>query len=225
MRKNLWADDASPNWIDGGLTEDEAVTLRKLAESVAQIGMIGFEIGCYTGWTACQVLPIFKANSGRYHVLDWFRGSIDTKVGPYFWEADHFDSKKVLLALLGNIEALGFGDIATVTIAKGEQLGHEIADGVADYIYIGADHRYSDLKRDIETWMPKLRPGGVICGHAFTGDLDPTSERWKQLEEAPEQDYYASDGFHFGVARAVREMVPNFERAAQIWWGYKSIYA
>lgn len=35
------------------------------------------------------------------------------------------------------------------------------------FAYIDADHREDSVSRDIETWWPLVRPGGVLAGHDF----------------------------------------------------------
>ena len=39
-------------------------------------------------------------------------------------------------------------------------------DGV-DLVFIDADHREEGVIRDIEAWRPKIREGGILCGHDF----------------------------------------------------------
>ena len=41
------------------------------------------------------------------------------------------------------------------------------------FIYIDGDHRYEGVKIDIEAWYPKVRKGGLICGHDYTGEIIP----------------------------------------------------
>jgi hypothetical protein len=36
---------------------------------------------------------------------------------------------------------------------------------LADLVFIDGDHRYEAVRADIAGWLPKVRPGGVLCGH------------------------------------------------------------
>ena len=37
-----------------------------------------------------------------------------------------------------------------------------------DVVYIDAAHDYDSVRADIDTWLPKVKPGGMICGHDYT---------------------------------------------------------
>lgn len=45
-----------------------------------------------------------------------------------------------------------------------------ITDGSLDFVFIDAQHTYEACKEDIETWFPKIRPGGLITGHDYRWD-------------------------------------------------------
>lgn len=60
-----------------------------------------------------------------------------------------------------------------------------IEDESLDFVFIDADHTYEGVKRDIEAWAPKVRPGGIVSGH----------------------DYYVFASGEDGVIRAVDEYV------------------
>jgi len=36
-----------------------------------------------------------------------------------------------------------------------------------DFIYIDARHDYVSVKQDLETWWPKIKPGGILSGHDY----------------------------------------------------------
>jgi hypothetical protein len=43
----------------------------------------------------------------------------------------------------------------------------QIADGSLDVVYIDGCHEYACVVDDIKVWLPKVRPGGVLCGHDY----------------------------------------------------------
>jgi predicted O-methyltransferase YrrM len=38
-------------------------------------------------------------------------------------------------------------------------------DASFDFIFVDGDHRTESVLRDIEAWRPKIRDGGLLCGH------------------------------------------------------------
>lgn len=36
-----------------------------------------------------------------------------------------------------------------------------------DFVFVDADHSYEGSKRDSVIWLPKVKPGGYICGHDY----------------------------------------------------------
>ena len=50
-----------------------------------------------------------------------------------------------------------------------------ITDKSLDFVFIDAQHTYEACKEDIETWFPKVRPGGLITGHDY---------RWHGVNQA-----------------------------------------
>lgn len=78
-----------------------------------------------------------------------------------------------------------FSDFSQVKIRRG--LSIEVArtfeDGELDWVYFDADHRQEFLMADLRAWFPKVKAGGMFCGH----------------------DYFDSPGWenHMGVKAAV----------------------
>jgi len=63
-------------------------------------------------------------------------------------------------------------------------------------VFIDADHSYEGCLADIKAWLPKVKKGGLLCGHDF------------------------SDTFP-GVPKAVREMFGNQAQVFGQTWVYK----
>ncbi len=70
-----------------------------------------------------------------------------------------------------------------------EEAARLVPDGSLDWVYLDADHEYTQVLRDLAAWTPKVRPGGLIAGHDF---VDGDRVIGGVLTA-------------FGVARAVRE--------------------
>ena len=60
-----------------------------------------------------------------------------------------------------------FEDRSVVVRKDSVEASKDFEDESLDFVYIDADHSYEGCLRDITTWYPKVRPGGVISGHDF----------------------------------------------------------
>lgn len=48
-----------------------------------------------------------------------------------------------------------------------ENAARLIPDGSLDWVYIDANHDFANVTRDLETWTPKVKAGGLIAGHDY----------------------------------------------------------
>lgn len=87
-----------------------------------------------------------------------------------------------------------------------------VKDGVADLVFIDADHAYSSALQDIKAWWPKVRAGGILCGHDCeilykdcTADMKAGIERLKETDYI-ERAISNGRGIHPGVTMAIHEL-------------------
>lgn len=67
---------------------------------------------------------------------------------------------------------------------------NQFADNSVDFVYIDANHEYTQVLNDLRIWERKIRPGGVVSGHDYyDADTDhPDTSRRLQVKQAV--DYY-----------------------------------
>lgn len=80
-----------------------------------------------------------------------------------------------------------FKNFPNVTIIKNDtsSTASQYPDEYFDIVYVDADHEYNGCKKDIESWLPKIKKGGYMVGH----------------------DYFRAEG----VKKAVNEIFSNNE--------------
>lgn len=91
---------------------------------------------------------------------------------PQEWHNSNYENVKKLLS--------PFGDKSVILRGPTTAMSQYVDDFSCDLVYIDADHSYTGVKNDIESWWMKLKPGGVMAFHDY---------------EAPQ----------YGVKRAVNE--------------------
>lgn len=83
-----------------------------------------------------------------------------------------------------------------------DQSAARFEDESVDLVFIDADHSEQAVAKDIEAWLPKLKPGGVMSGHDYGSKNYPGVKR-------------AVDRHFAGGAHPVRE------EANRVWWTLK----
>ena len=98
-------------------------------------------------------------------------------------------SKQVLDITLGAIKQ-NFPSVEVVTHFDGSMAAAtRLANTKVDSVFIDANHDYDQVINDIDSWLPLIKPGGVICGHdyypACHGVMDAVNERLESFHVQP----------------------------------------
>jgi hypothetical protein len=197
-------------FITTQFTYQDAITLNRLIREHAQPNMVVFELGAYTGRASLVLLRHVQQMKGRLYSVDWFQGN----PGSEGIINASYQNCPILDIFLTNIRESGYEDSVTVLVGTTDDIARIVKDRSADIIFIDADHRYSQVRRDILNWYPKLKPGGLICGHDFEKPLGECD--WQRVLEFCEEDFV--DGCHYGVIRAVSEFFPDVRHEGRIWY-------
>jgi predicted O-methyltransferase YrrM len=172
------------------------VQLERLVSAFARVRYVAgavMEIGCWEGKST-----IALANACYPDILD----AVDTWAGSADEDPQHptvliAAQRDVYAQFLKNVKALTRGNIRPV-----RNDCHNVLSTWSQplkFVHVDASQDYRSVWRTLLACVPLLVPGGVLCGDDFeTADLTRTD----------------LDG---GVERAVREVLPAFERQHNFW--------
>jgi Methyltransferase domain len=163
---------------EGWFSPGDITAYLSLYEQVPQ-GSCVAELGVWQGRSLCSVADVILRKSLRVHAVDTFRGT------PGELDIVHDCDGKLRQTFEANLIQFGIFNHVVIHVGSTELIAQEIDAGSLDLAFIDADHSYEMIFADIRAWLPKVKTGGVLCGH----------------------DYGSSAGDHVGVKQAVDELI------------------
>lgn len=177
--------------------------IRLLHEELGSLPIAGCEVGVWRGELSEALLREFPLL--RLHMVDtWERADPDTMCEKLGGIEDHRAAKE---QCLGRTRfALGRRVVLQLTSTEAAR-SMIVDDGCLDFCFVDADHACESVKADVRAWWPKVRPGGLLCGHDYDGVGDRSGR--------------------YGVKRAVDEWAGTEgirvgTRPGLIWWAKKA---
>ena len=122
---------------------------RNLAAKVPDGGTI-VEIGVFKGRSLCSIAPACKARGIRMYAVDPWIGC-----------------EPFMQLFQNHIQHFGVADIVTILRAESHIAAQSFAPASVDMVFVDGPHDYQQVKRDIQAWVPKIKPGGYIAGHDY----------------------------------------------------------
>lgn len=52
-------------------------------------------------------------------------------------------------------------------VSDSTEASEKLVDGSVSLLFVDTTHTYAKTKEELEAWLPKMRPDGVICGHDY----------------------------------------------------------
>jgi SAM-dependent methyltransferase len=60
-----------------------------------------------------------------------------------------------------------FGSIVEILRMTSAEAAARFGDESLDFVYVDGQHHYEAVVEDLSLWYPKVRPGGLLCGHDY----------------------------------------------------------
>jgi len=172
--------------------------LVRAIDSVVGHPCLGAEIGVWEGCNSAALLENYK--DLELLMVDAYRAYGDFRLGKFERRRYHQAMAKAadLTELFNERRWLVVGDSVSTSVW--------IADECLDFVFIDGDHSYEGVLRDLISWWPKVRKGGLISGHDYGGKGDRTGR--------------------FGVKKAVDGFFKEKDcevrlESALVWWAKK----
>lgn len=158
------------------------------------------EVGSWLGESTSIIAEHIKP--GKVYSVDWFKGNPGTALEK---TAELVDIYSIFDK---NLKELNLRQYIHPLIMESIEASRFFKDESVDMVFIDACHDYESIRNDIYAWLPKVRSGGIICGH------DCEDKHWD--EEYIHQDVHNHK--HHGVIKAVTEAFGDFNIDERIWW-------
>lgn len=170
---------------------------------------IGVEVGVEAGYFTFALLQGWRQASLFIQVDMWSPGANEN-----YSDVANKRSENHILAMMASCRighaVVKRGWAGAVAQCKGGSIdcSHYWGDESLDFIYLDARHDRQSVLADLQAYWPKLKPGGVIAGHDYTGQVDPDAS---QDPASTGQDWtLGSDGTREHEGRAVQGAVEDF---------------
>lgn len=126
----------------------------------------GAEIGVEKGLTSAVLLYTFP-NLTLYMIDRW---SSFQKDHPYYKRRDsdalNTDDHHREMLMLARERTFFASTRRKVVISDSIEAAFMVP-GNLDFVFIDADHHEVSVAKDLRAWWPKVRPGGLFCGHDY----------------------------------------------------------
>jgi len=137
----------------------DAQAIKDIVSSLVKPKLI-VEVGTWKGHSASIIAAIIKPNGVLYCVDHW-EGD---KVSGFDKVAEKED---IFSAFRQNMKELGLWDVIHVMYMSSLDAARVFKDDCLDMVFIDANHSYKSVLEDIIAWYPKLKIGGILCGHDY----------------------------------------------------------
>jgi len=162
------------------------IRARAILSAMDEPPRLGAEIGVNFGRTAGMLSRL--APDLRLFLVDSWSGDADR---------EYRESGDPLAVRGGERAEEARREAMSVTARYGHQIvrddfvraARHVDDGSLDFVFLDADHSYRGTMRQLIYWEPKVRPGGLVCGHDYVDMRDyrvvEAVDDWAVVRDVP----------------------------------------
>lgn len=118
------------------------------------------EVGSWRGRSLSYLADLILTGEVAVHAVDTWKGNSTP--------TDPTHGKDVFEDFRDNMTRLGIVDLMNVHRMPSVEASHLFEDDSLDLVMIDADHEYTHVYSDLESWWPKIKPGGLLMGHDYS---------------------------------------------------------
>ena len=147
----------------------------------------------------CQAVTELKSPTRCVAVDTWLG---DEHTGAY--------DDNVLATLKAHHDPL-YGEFSQLLQSEFDDAVAQFEDGSIDLLHIDGRHGYESVRHDLDTWLPKMSPRGVVLFHGSSARHDPSWGVWRLWEVVSWQhpSFEVPHGHGIGIAAVGDEPPEN----------------
>lgn len=202
-----------------------AGVMELLIKTAFQAPISALEIGVWYGVGSTNIwLNNLKDHSSIVLLDSWAPYSSESDLSDTGWNYKQMDdmSTDAFLSAFLNVKKFQREQAQRgirINMVRGEStsLLPLMKDDSLDFIYIDGDHKYKNVKHDIQQAKRLInKKFGVICGD----DLErlPSPELVALARQHTDTDFLRKEEFHPGVMLAISEELPMVHMVNGFWW-------
>ena len=148
--------------IDGWLCNNQIPLMWAI---FTQTEGVAVEVGCWKGRATFAFLANIPRDQFSLHCVDTFLGSEEHQ--------ETLKGKSTRVEFEETLRSRELLDQVNIIQKESVMAAEEFEDESVDLVFIDAAHDYENVKLDILSWLPKLKPNGLMIGHDYPDPDDP----------------------------------------------------
>jgi len=153
----MTSNDLPAGWFSRG-----DITAYKSLYEQLPAGSRAAELGVWQGRSLCSVAEVILRKNLQVHAVDTFRGT------PGEFHIVHDCDGKLRQKFESNLVQFGIAEHVVIHVGSTKCVAQEMDAGSLHLAFIDADHSYERVFSDIKAWLPKVKVGGILCGHDYS---------------------------------------------------------